>query len=159
MRWEYSNSSGDLDCVKLDSNHDENLNLIKKKGIIRMKFNRLILIVSLALFGNTSCTPKATLEVPESYKKGQNVFHKICLNCHGSDGMGKHTKAPRLIDEEYLAPNFTDDNISETILNGTDKMPPQRKNISAEEITEVIKYLRYSQKAAGLEPEEDEDDS
>ena len=99
-----------------------------------MKFNRLILIVSLALFGNTSCTPKATLEVPESYKKGQNVFHKICSNCHGSDGMGKHTKAPRLIDEEYLAPNFTDDNISETILNGTDKMPPQRKNISAEEI-------------------------
>ena len=123
-----------------------------------MKFNYLIFIVSLSLFGITSCAPKPTLEVPEAYKKGQNIFHKICSNCHGSDGMGKHTKAPKLIDEEYLSPNFTDDDISETIINGTDKMPPQKKNVSTEEITEIIKYLRYSQKAAGLEPE-DEDDS
>ena len=121
-----------------------------------MKFNRLIFIVSLTLFGIISCTPKATLEVPDAYQKGQNVFHKICSNCHGSDGMGKHTKAPKLIDEEYLAPNFTDDDISETILNGTDKMPPQKKNVTAEEITEIIKYLRYSQKAAGLEPEDED---
>jgi mono/diheme cytochrome c family protein len=123
-----------------------------------MKFNYLIFIVSLSLFGITSCAPKPTLEVPEAYKKGQNIFHKICSNCHGSDGMGKHTKAPKLIDEEYLSPNFTDDDIRETILNGTDKMPPQKKNVSTEEITEIIKYLRYSQKTAGLEPE-DEDDS
>ena len=123
-----------------------------------MKFNRLIFFVSIVLFSGISCAPKPTLEVPEAYKKGQNVFHKICSNCHGSDGMGKHTKAPKLIDEEYLSPNFTDDDIRETILNGTDKMPPQKKNVSTEEITEIIKYLRYSQKAAGLEPE-DEDDS
>jgi mono/diheme cytochrome c family protein len=122
-----------------------------------MKFNRLVFLISIVLFGSTSCAPKATLEVPEAYKKGQNAFHKICSNCHGSDGMGKHTKAPRLIDEEYLAPNFTDDDIRETILNGTDKMPPQKKNVSAEEITEIIKYLRYSQNAAGLEPEDEND--
>ena len=122
-----------------------------------MNFNRLIFIVSLSIFGTTSCAPKATLEVPEAYKKGQNAFHKICSNCHGSDAMGKHTKAPKLIDEEFLAPNFTDDDIRETILNGTDKMPPQKKNVSAEEITEIIKYLRYSQKAAGLEPEDEDD--
>ena len=72
--------------------------------------------------------------------------------------MGKHTKAPRLIDEEYLAPNFTDDDIRETILNGTEKMPSQKKNVSSEEITEIIKYLRYSQKTAGLD-QVDEDDS
>jgi mono/diheme cytochrome c family protein len=72
--------------------------------------------------------------------------------------MGKHTKAPRLIDEEYLAPNFTDDDIREIILNGTEKMPSQKKNVNSEEITEIIKYLRYSQKTAGLE-QVDEDDS
>ena len=124
-----------------------------------MKFNRLIFFISIALLAANSCAPKPTLEVPEAYKKGQNAFHKICSNCHGSDGMGKHTKAPRLIDEEYLAPNFNDDDIRETILNGTNKMPPQKKNVSTEEIAEIIKYLRYSQKAAGLEPEDDEDDS
>ena len=77
-----------------------------------MKFNRLIFFVSIVLFCGISCAPKPKLEVPEAYKKGQNVFHKICSNCHGSDGMGKHTKAPRLIDEEYLAPNFTDDDLA-----------------------------------------------
>ena len=72
--------------------------------------------------------------------------------------MGKHTQAPRLIDEEYLDPNFADEEIRETIINGTDKMPPQRKNVTDKEITEIIKYLRYSQQAAGLEPEEEEEE-
>ena len=72
--------------------------------------------------------------------------------------MGKHTQAPRLIDEEYLAENFSDTDMREMVLNGSDKMPSQKKNVTAEEITEIIKYLRYSQKAAGLEPEEDEEE-
>ena len=37
-------------------------------------------------------------------------------------------------------------------------MPPQRKNVTDKEITEIIKYLRYSQQAAGLEPEEEEEE-
>ena len=123
-----------------------------------MKYNLLLILIATTLFATYSCAPKPNLEVPEKYKKGQNAFHKICSNCHGSDAMGKHTKAPRLIDEEYLSPNFTDDDIRETILNGTDKMPPQRKNVSDKDIVEIIKYLRYSQKAAGLEPQEEEEE-
>ncbi len=122
-----------------------------------MKSTSLSLLFALSLFFITSCAPKPTLEVPEPYKKGQNAFHKICSNCHGPDAMGKHTQAPSLIDEEYLAPSFTDDDFRETILNGTNKMPSQKKNVTTEEISEIIKYLRYSQKAAGLEPEEDEE--
>ena len=37
-------------------------------------------------------------------------------------------------------------------------MPPQKKNLTSEEITGSIKYLRYSQKAAGLEAEEDDEE-
>ena len=107
-----------------------------------------ILLILGTFLGMSSCAPKPTIEVPEPYKNGQKAFHKICSNCHGSDAMGKHTQAPRLIDQEYLAPNFSNEDIRETILNGTDKMPPQRKNVSKEEIPEIIKYLRYSQKAA-----------
>jgi hypothetical protein len=57
---------------------------------------------------------------------------------------------------EWVASNFSDMDITETILNGTDKMPSQKKNVTPDEITEIIKYLRYSQKAAGLEQEEEE---
>ena len=117
-----------------------------------------IILIYVTFFGMSSCAPKPTIEVPEPYKNGQKAFHKICSNCHGSDAMGKHTQAPRLIDQEYLGPNFSDEDIRETILNGTDKMPPQRKNISKEEIPEIIKYLRYSQKAAGLEPEDEDEE-
>jgi len=118
----------------------------------------LIFFITIGMLSINSCTPKPTIEVPKPYKKGQAAFHKICSNCHGSDAMGKHTKAPRLIDEEYLSPSFTDEDIRETIINGTDKMPPQGKNFSKDEIAELIKYLRYSQKAAGLEPVDEEEE-
>ena len=120
-------------------------------------FSPILLILGTFL-GMSSCAPKPTIKVPEPYKNGQQAFHKICSNCHGSDAMGKHTQAPRLIDQEYLAPSFSDEDIRETILNGTDKMPPQRKNVRKEEIPEIIKYLRYSQKAAGLEPEDEDEE-
>ena len=118
----------------------------------QLKLFNFILFSTIFTF---SCAPKATLEVPEAYKKGQQYFHNVCSNCHGSDALGKHTQAPRLIDEEYLTDNFSDADINETIMTGTDKMPSQKKNVTPDEITEIIKYLRYSQKAAGLEPEED----
>ena len=121
---------------------------------IMKQLKLFIFILSSTIF-TFSCAPKATLEVPEAYKKGQQYFHKVCSNCHGSDALGKHTQAPRLIDEEYLTDNFSDADINETIMTGTDKMPSQKKNVTPDEITEIIKYLRYSQKAAGLEPEED----
>ena len=120
-----------------------------------MKQLKLFIFILSSTIFTFSCAPKATLEVPEAYKKGQQYFHKVCSNCHGSDALGKHTQAPRLIDEEYLTDNFSDADINETIMTGTDKMPSQKKNVTPDEITEIIKYLRYSQKAAGLEPEED----
>ncbi|MFQ5481314.1 MAG: c-type cytochrome [Nitrospinaceae bacterium] len=107
-----------------------------------------------------ACAPGPTQEVPDEFKKGQKQFHRVCSNCHGADAMGGHTKAPRLIDEEFLPPDFTDDDIRDTILNGSSsgKMPPQKTGVSEEEIGDIIKYLRYSQKAAGVEPADDEED-
>lgn len=107
-----------------------------------------------------SCAPQPTKEVPAEFQPGQKMFHKICSNCHGADAMGKQTKAPRLIDAEYIQETFSDDEIVQAIIDGTDKMPPQRNKVSDEEIKEIIKYLRYSQKTADLvvmaEDEEEE---
>ena len=118
--------------------------------IIGRHFVLLILLSSV-----TACTPQPTKEVPQEFKKGQEYFHRACSNCHGSDAMGKNTKAPRLIDTDYLEKEFSNDEIRESVLNGTDKMPPQKNNVNADEITEIIKYLRYSQQAADLIVEED----
>jgi mono/diheme cytochrome c family protein len=117
---------------------------------IRWNFIPLALLACVA-----ACSPQPTKEVPQEFKKGQEYFHRVCSNCHGSDAMGMNSKAPRLIDTDYIEKEFSNDEIRETILNGTDKMPPQKTNVKADEITEIIKYLRYSQKAADLVTEED----
>ncbi len=118
----------------------------------------LIILMMLAL---TSCAPQPTKEVPQEVKKGQELFHSVCSDCHGSDAMGGHTKAPRLIDTDYIKSEFSDTEIRETINEGSvsGKMPPQKGRFTDEEITEIIKYLRYSQKAANLYVEEEDLDA
>ena len=122
-----------------------------------MKYlNLWIVAISTIMISLTSCAPKATKIVPPEFKAGQNQFHRVCANCHGADALGKNTKAPGLIDPEYLSENFSDDEIYKQVIEGSDKMPSQRNKISDSEITEIIKYLRYSQKEADLAIEEDE---
>ena len=109
-----------------------------------------------ALLFLSSCTPKPTIKVPAEFEPGQKYFHKVCASCHGADAFGKETKAPKLIDSEYLPANYSDDEFRQQIIDGSDKMPSQRNKISDTEIKEVIKYLRYSQNAADLVVEDDE---
>ncbi len=102
-----------------------------------------------------SCTPQPTQEVSAEAQKGQKIFHRVCSNCHGPDAMGGHTKAPKLIDEEFIQANFPDEEVRETIIKGVNKMPSQRGKVSDDDIEEIIKYLRYAQNAAGLAAEDD----
>ncbi|TDJ51610.1 MAG: cytochrome c [Nitrospina sp.] len=120
-----------------------------------MKYIGRNFVLLLFVSSVTACAPQPTQEVPPEFKKGQEYFHRVCSNCHGSDAMGGNTKAPRLIDTDYLEKEFSNDELRESVLNGTDKMPPQKNKVSADEITEIIKYLRYSQEAADLMVEED----
>ena len=123
-----------------------------------MQFVRWQILLSLLFIA--SCAPQPTKEVPAEFQLGQKHFHEVCSNCHGSDAMGKQTKAPKLIDADYIQEIFSDDEIVQSVIDGTDKMPSQRNKVSDEELKEIIKYLRYSQKAANLvvadEDEEEE---
>ena len=118
----------------------------------------LIIFITIILFFLNSCTPKPTKKVPIAFESGQKHFHKVCASCHGADGMGKQTKAPGLIGPEYLPENFSDEEMYQQIIEGSDKMPSQRNKASDSEIKEIIRYIRYSQKAADLVIEEDEPD-
>ena len=116
------------------------------------------LITTALIFISSCAPPQPTKIVPAEFKTGQNYYHKICANCHGADALGKQTRAPGLIDPEYLPENFSDEEMYKQIIEGSDKMPPQRNKLSDPEVAEIIKYLRYSQKAAGIIVEEDEPD-
>ena len=125
---------------------------------------RWALLMALVWLG-AACSPQPNQEVPDEFKIGQKVFHRVCSDCHGLDAMGGHTKAPRLIDSDFIESEFSDDDIREAVTSGTDKMPAQKNKVDDGEITEIIKYLRYSQKAADLvapdhiEEEDIEEDS
>jgi len=118
-----------------------------------------VTLITTALVFISSCAPpQPTKIVPAEFKTGQNSYHKVCANCHGADALGKQTKAPGLIDPEYLSENFSDEEMYKQITEGSDKMPPQRNKLSDPEVAEIIKYIRYSQKAADLVVGEDESD-
>ena len=121
-----------------------------------IRFQTYTFLVTGILIALTSCSPKPTIKVPAEFESGQNNFHRVCANCHGADALGKQTRAPGLIDPEYLSENFSDEEMYKQIIEGSDKMRPQRNKLSDPEVAEIIKYLRYSQKAAGIIVEEDE---
>ena len=114
------------------------------------------LITSVVVFMSSCAPPQPTKIVPAEFKAGQNYYHRVCANCHGADALGKQTRAPGLIDPEYFSENFSDEEIYTQIIEGSDKMSSQRSKVSDPEAAEIIKYLRYSQKAAGLIAVEDE---
>ena len=125
---------------------------------MKTQYARLVLSTATLLILLSSCTPKPTIKVPAEFQAGQNYFHKACASCHGVDALGKQTRAPGLIDSEYLPENFSDEEMRKQIIEGSEKMRSQRNKVSDKEIEEIIKYLRYSQRAADLVIDEDEPD-
>ena len=129
-----------------------------------MKSFKYIATIVGIILPTISCgsAPSPTKDVPKEFAAGQAYFHAVCSNCHGPDAMSPaNFKAPRLIDEEYIESNFSDEDIRQTINKGTDKMPSQRGKFSMEQIEEIIKYLRYSQESANLfvNPNDEDDTS
>ena len=118
----------------------------------------LTLIATVLVFMSSCGPPQPAKIVPAEFKAGQNYYHRVCANCHGPDALGKQTRAPGLIDPEYFSENFSDEEMYKQIIEGSDKMRSQRSKVSDAEVAEIIKYLRYSQKAAGIIVEEDEPD-
>ena len=108
------------------------------------------LITSVVVFMSSCAPPQPTKIVPAEFKAGQNYYHRVCANCHGADALGKQTRAPGLIDPEYLSENFSDEEMYTHIIEVSDKMSSQRGKVSDSEVAEIIKYLRYSQKSAGI---------
>ena len=125
---------------------------------MKTQYARSVLSAATLLILLSSCTPKPTIKVPAEFQAGQNYFHKACASCHGVDALGKQTRAPGLIDSEYLPENYSDEEMRKQIIEGSEKMRSQRSKVSDVEIEEIIKYLRYSQRAADLVVDEDEPD-
>lgn len=78
------------------------------------------------------------------------VFMRACAGCHGPDGRGTHPPGfsvpPRDLTDPVLQTHLTDEAIGDTVRHGKGQMPPFGANLSEEELTDVILYVRTLRK-------------
>ena len=112
-------------------------------------FTFFLIVLIPFLFTGCAIEPKKT--VPEKYKLGQISFHKVCAQCHGADAMGGKG-APTFLQEKFVPINYPNGRMVRAILNGSDSgaMPSQKGKVNDKEIMEIIKYIRHSQREAGV---------
>ena len=118
------------------------------------KFYLKKLIPILPLLFNvllTGCSIEPQNTVSNEYQLGQASYHRVCAQCHGADATGGK-RAPTFLQAKFDPNNFSNSRIAKTILNGSDSgaMPSQKGRVNDEEIKEIIKYIRHTQKEAGF---------
>lgn len=102
------------------------------------RYVSLILIVFMSI-----CA--AAQDVPD----GQAVFKKKCVMCHGVDGkantdMGRQLNALSLLSDEVR--KLSPDEMKQVVTNGKGSMPSFTDQLSPEEISAVVGYVRTLQK-------------
>ena len=120
---------------------------------IQSFYSKFLLMTIFGLLGQglMGCTIEPKKTVPEKYRVGQINFHRVCAQCHGADAMGGG-RAPTFLQEKFISKNFTNGRMVRTILNGSDSgsMPSQKNKVTDVEIREIVKYIRHSQREAGI---------
>jgi mono/diheme cytochrome c family protein len=80
-------------------------------------------------------------------KAGKATYDKLCASCHGADGKGNPAMA-KTMGEKGLnlttkdAQSKKDDELLKVITQGEGKMPASGKNLSKQEQTDVLAYVR-----------------
>ena len=117
----------------------------------QMKRNLILKLIIPLTFLATGCAVEPQKIVPEPYVIGQTTYHNVCANCHGADAMGGKG-APTFLQEKFVPINYPNGRMVRAILNGSDSgaMPSQKGKVNDEEIKEIIKYIRHSQREAGV---------
>ena len=90
--------------------------------------------------------PAATA-TPNPLAGAQANFTKNCEPCHGPNGEGglvkvenKQIKVPSLKSDHAI--KHTDDQIAKMITNGEEAMPAFKDKMSAQEISDMVKFVR-----------------
>ncbi len=95
----------------------------------------------------TAASPAAPAATPDPIARAQANFTKNCEPCHGPNGEGgpvkvdnKTIKVPSLKADHAI--KHTDDQIAKMITNGEEAMPAFKDKMSAQEISDMVKFVR-----------------
>ncbi len=87
------------------------------------------------------CEPDRPLAPPD-YIRGHKVYYGYCSGCHESG----NEKVPNLRDKRFFPDKTPDSRMIKSIREGRGKMPPQGGMLQAEDLKEVVRYIRYLQR-------------
>ena len=95
-------------------------------------------------------------KIEEQYLNGESLFNLNCVSCHGINGAGVNGAGPPLIHKVYEPSHHGDGSFYSAIKYGvkshhwTFGNMAAVKNVSDEEIVDIIKDIRFIQRANGI---------
>jgi mono/diheme cytochrome c family protein len=95
----------------------------------------------------TAAASPQTTAVADEFAAIRTVFKDNCSKCHGETGSGgrvqiegREIKVPNLTGEHARKP--TDQRLAAKITDGDDDMPAFKDKLSAEQIQELVRFIR-----------------
>jgi len=76
---------------------------------------------------------------------GKKIYNARCSICHGVDGRGNTPQGRKVKAKDLRTPdvqNQSNDLLMETVMDGFGKMPGFEKKLSADQIQQVLAYIR-----------------
>lgn len=93
--------------------------------------------------------------VPDDLQVGHDKFHSFCAPCHGPEGVGTD-HGPPLVHKIYEPSHHADMAFQQAAARGVRAHHwkfgnmPKIDGVSPEDVTEIIGYVRWLQKQAGI---------
>ena len=108
----------------------------------------LFLILGCLLLLSTVALAQKVEPTPENISKGEAIYKKNCLMCHGETGLGDgpagkrmNPKPSNFQDKEKMAAK-TDEDLLKQITKGKSPMPPFERKLKENERWMVLHYIR-----------------
>jgi mono/diheme cytochrome c family protein len=97
----------------------------------------------------------AAQSAPPEFSKGETLFNQSCARCHGEGAQGTN-QGPPLISKIYEPGHHSDASFHLAVRNGVQAHHwkfgnmPKIAGVSEEQVNEIIKYVRWLQREAGI---------
>ncbi len=107
------------------------------------------------LAGPSTPVVDVAMKVPDELQKGNEKFHTFCAPCHGPQGVGTD-HGPPLVHKIYEPSHHADVAFQRAAAQGVRAHHwkfgnmPKIDGVTSEDVTEIIGYVRWLQKQAGI---------
>jgi len=120
----------------------------------------LVILTTMTMWGREKISIKASPIIPElsaSAAHGRVLLNTQCQECHGVDATGGSRKGPPLLHTMYRQEVFPNHHFKRVLREGRPEKNwnfgpmPAQPQLSAQDMTDIIAFIREVQTATGVE--------